>query len=201
MSITGLKSLTNEELRALLTKVVADTADGVLRGCEILYELETRSVRHGFSKDGAFQWFREVATGRLHPTAALMVCDRNALKAMMRLPLESQRMIATGETLPVVEWGPNQTIVTRERRITEIDGRTLQRVIGTNDVRDVAEQTRLLRESQMPPSASHAKQVNGIVARDGKLVVGRTTLDPSDLIDPLLELGFKLVRIEERKAA
>ena len=199
MTNEDLKKLGNDELRALLTHIVTDTAEGVRQGCRIILELELRGVRHGFAKEGAFRWFREIATEKLHPTAALLIYDRATIRALQNLPLDQQAAIAMGEPIPVVEYAPGGKTATVEKKVFQIDTIAIDRVIGPAGVRSVAEQTKMLRD-QSAPKPSTEILTSRVRAENGRLVVGRTLVEPNELIEPLLALGFKLVRIETERA-
>lgn len=190
-----------------LLELLGATYDGIVAGTEraakILVVLMSRGVTHPLMSEGVLRYFREIESGRLSAAAAVAFAgNRNMVGRIVGLPREIQVKIALGETLlEVAEFTPRGEIVVQKRPIRQLDNPTLDRVFAKERIRTPKEQETLLRAAQASvaaPSRQVGQRVS--IASDSKaLMIGRSRIEPNELMGPLLRLGFKLVRVTEKE--
>lgn len=188
ISQTAPSALSTEELFAEIQSFKALAVEVVARYSLILDELKRRRQSHAFMRHPVLSFFREIAADELAPEAALVLGNRELIKAILPLPRERQIEVANGAPIPVAVRTDSGDIRSDDVPIIRMDAATMKRAFGPEGIRPVHAQAEMIREE-------------GKIVRIGMITVlhdqhaikiGSQTIKPEEIIPALRSLGYKV---------
>ena len=188
ISQTAPSALSTEELFAEIQSFKALAVEVVARYSLILDELKRRRQSHAFMRHPVLSFFREIAADELAPEAALILGNRDLIKAVLPLPRERQIEVANGAPIPVAVRTDTGDIRSDDVPIMRMDAATMKRAFGPEGIRTVHDQAEMIREE-------------GKIVRIGMITVlhdqhaikiGSQTIKPEEIIPALRSLGYKV---------
>lgn len=188
---TPLATLSAEQTDRLLARIDGFrrlAVDVVEEYSAILSVLRERRVHHAFMRHPVLSFFQSIVDGEVDAEAALILANRDMIKAVQPLPPERQNAIAKGEEVPVARINDAGEICSDDRPIRLMDPATLRRAFGPEGIRTVHEQAEMIR-------AEGKVERHGMITvlRDeGLIKVGNQRIKPEELRGPLLALGYSL---------
>jgi len=197
ISQTDPAQLSTEELICEIASFKELAVEVVQRYSLILTELRRRKQFHAFMRHPVLSFFQDLANGELHPEAALVLGNKELIKAVLPLPREKQLEVASGAEIPVATVTGAGDIRSDDVPIQRMDTPTLRRAFGPEGIRPVHEQAEMIR------SEGKVERHGMItVLRDEMMLkIGNQKVKPEDLRGPLLALGYSidLTRHGEKK--
>ena len=188
ISQTAPSALSTEELFAEIQSFKALAFEVVARYSLILDELKRRRQSHAFMRHPVLSFFREIAADELAPEAAIVLGNRELIKAVLPLPRERQIEVANGAPIPVAVRTDTGDIRSDDVPIMRMDAATMKRAFGPEGIRTVHDQAEMIREE-------------GKIVRIGMITVlhdqhaikiGGQTIKPEEIIPALRSLGYKV---------
>jgi hypothetical protein len=197
ISQTDPATMSTEELNEELSGFVALAAEVAERMSLILCELRNRRQRHPAFRHTVLAFFREIADQSLSAEAAILLGNREMIKAVRPLPRDKQIEIANGAPIPVAVQAEDGTIKSEDVTITRMSSDVLRRAFGPSGLRSVHEQAEMIRAEGRVERHGMITVLRDEVA----LKIGNQTIRPEDLEGPLAALGYRLLLSRERKIA
>lgn len=188
ISQTDPASMTTEDMIAELDGFVTLAEEVAARMSVLLAELRRRRRPHPFFNHPVLRFFEHIADNTLHPKAAIILGNRDMIKAVLPLPPREQVAVALGKVIPVASRNAAGEVVRDDMPILRMDPATIKRAFGPSGVREFDAQAELLRSE-------------GKVERHGMITVlrdqmalkiGNQTIRPEELKGPLAALGYVL---------
>lgn len=97
-----IKSLSTKEVKAELTRLLAWSADNLVRLSIVVTELEERGEDLSSIRFSLLPMLRSIADGTLLPDIVVQYSGQPAMiKSIGKLPIEKQKRIASGKELPM----------------------------------------------------------------------------------------------------
>jgi len=186
-------NMTTEELNTRIQLCATDLQTKVKELAGLLAELRKRGQHHPLMSVPILKDFAAIASGKLSVNAALEFGGNDTLMEQVKqMPVTQQEDLANGGTIAVVEISPQGKQVTVQRKVNQLTNRDLGRVLNKGKVASVAAQKKTLTP------AAQLKEVAGLIVdiTNQKLQIGGKSVAPMELVKPLKELGFRLVRID-----
>lgn len=188
ISQTNPADLSTEELIAEIDGFKQLAVEVVERYSVILTELRRRKQSHGFMRHPVLCFFQEIAEGALSSEAALVLGNRELIKAVMPLPRGRQLEVAQGDPIPVATLTDTGDIRSDDIPIHRMDPATLKRAFGPDGIRTVHEQAELIRADQKVERHGAVT----VLCDEQVLKIGNQKVRPEDLKGPLAALGYRL---------
>jgi hypothetical protein len=180
--------LSTEEITAEIDGFIELAEEVVARLSVLLAELRKRRQPHPFFQHAVLRFWQSIADQTLHPKAAIILANREMIKAIIPLPHKDQLEIAYGRYIPVAVTRPDGSVASDDMPIQRMDTATLRRAFGAAGLRTVHEQAEMIREE------GKITRIGMItVLRDEQaLKIGNQKIRPEDLKGPLAALGYKI---------
>jgi hypothetical protein len=191
-------NLSSPEIRQRLAELTASEEQDIRDICTGLAELHRRREKHDLMY--MYPFFREVASGKLHPLIACStVITTQTKKTVMALKMPLQARLAEGKQMDVPVYGEDNKIVMAKKRLAQMRDEEIARAIKGDELRPYAEQAKLL-ESKPPRRHKSVGSSVRVIAdvKNKALVIGDVRIKTNDkeLIAALRVLGFQLTRIQ-----
>jgi hypothetical protein len=188
-----LQSLSTADLRRELSAALELTAQTLRRLAAIVRILEDRGEDLSDLRLGFLGYVRQVAHGQVAPEVVVRFAESPLLiRRVAALPMPDQVRLASGEPVDLVVIGPNGRPDTRRVDPLNLGRDQIVQVFSPTGIRDISEQILIVESrSQKPPKAKTGKTIVGKVTVDrerGGIVVGRTFVPLSDVVDALAKL-------------
>lgn len=194
VSQTDPAEMTTEGLLAEIDGFKFLAVEVVERLSLIMSELHKRRQPHPFFHDRIMRFWQSISDQTLAAEAAIILANRDMIKAIIPLPRSEQIDIANGRGIPVATITPDGRIKSDDIPIRRMDPATLKRAFGPDGIRTVHEQAEMIR------AAGRVERIGAItVLRDEHVIkIGNQKIAPEDLRGPLRALGY---RVELERAA
>ena len=147
-----------------------------------------------------------VADGQLDAGLLFKFCDNNALlDAVMCVPVDTQRKLAKGGTVLVVEHDDKSgELVTSEKLLRNLSGPQCRLVFADGELLDIPAQKKRWRSlhaasrRSVSPGKTDPSRAVRVTANieTGDVVVGQFKIAPDKFTAAFKALGFKIIRIE-----
>lgn len=188
VSQTDPAEMTAEALLAEIDGFKFLAVDVVERLSLIMSELRRRRLPHPFFKDRILSFWQSISDQTLAAEAAIILANRNMIKAVIPLPRSEQIEVANGREIPVATITPDGHIKSDYIPIHRMDPATLSRAFGPGGIRTVQEQAEIIR------AEGRVERIGAItVLRDEQVLkIGNQKIRPEDLRGPLRSLGYKV---------
>lgn len=181
-------TLSTEEISAEIDGFIELAEEVVARLSVLLAELRKRRQPHPFFQHAVLRFWESIADQTLHPKAAIILANRDMIKAIIPLPHKDQLEIAYGRHVPVAVTRADGSVASDDMPIQRMDTATLRRAFGPAGLRTVHEQIEMIREEG---SVTRIGMIT--VLRDEQaLKIGNQKIRPEDLKGPLAALGYSL---------
>lgn len=180
--------MTTEDLHAELAGFTALAAEVAARMAVVLAELRRRRQSHPFFHHPVLGFFQSIADKHLSPEAAVVLGNRDLIKAVLPLPHAEQVAIAYGKEIPVATVNPFGAIVTEQLPIRRMDADTLKRAFGPDGIRTADEQAEIIRTQ----GRNERHGMITVIREEQVLKIGNQKIRPEDLKGPLAALGYSL---------
>lgn len=188
ISQTSPSALSTEELLAEIQSFKALAVEVVARYSLILDELKRRRQFHAFMRHPVLSFFREIAAQELAPEAALVLGNRELIKAVLPLPVARQIEIANGAAVPVAVRTDAGDIRSDDVPIMRMDAPTLKRAFGPSGIRTVHDQAEMIREEGKIERIGMVTVLRDLHA----IKIGNQTIKPEEIIPALRALGYSV---------
>lgn len=185
ISQTDPAAMTSEEIDAEFAGFIDLAEEVVARMAVLLAEKRKRRQPHPFFQHSILRFWESIADNRLHPKAAILLANRDMIKAVIPLPHKQQLEIAYGKEIATA----TQDGQSENMPIHRMDGPTLKRAFGPEGIRSIKAQSEIIREA-------NKVERHGAITVDrthGRLRIGNQTFTPDEFDDAFLALGFKIV--------
>lgn len=180
--------LSTEEITSEIDGFIELAEEVVARLSVLLKELRRRRQPHPFFQHTVLRFWESIAEQTLHPKAAMILANRDMIKAVLPLPRQQQVQIAHGLDIAVATITDTGHIRSDDMPIHRMDPATLRRAFGPEGIRSVHEQAEMIR-------AEGRVEKHGMITvlRDETMLkIGNQKIKPEDLRGPLLALGYRL---------
>lgn len=181
-------SLSTEELTAEIDSFIELAEEVVARLSVLLAELRKRRQPHPFFQHAILRFWESIANQTLHPKAAIILANRDMIKAIIPLPREEQLEIAQGRYVPVAVTLADGSVASDDMPIQRMDTATLRRAFGPCGLRSIYEQAEMIREEG---KITRIGMVT-VLRDEVMLKIGNQKIRPEDLKGPLAALGYSL---------
>lgn len=188
ISQTDPSSLSTEEITSEIYGFIELAEEVVARLSILLKELYRRRQPHPFFQHTVLRFWQSIADESLHPKAAIILANRDMIKAVMPLPRRQQVEIAHGAPIPVAVLTDTGEIRSDDIPIHWMDPATLRRAFGPVGLVSVDVQAEMIR-------AQGRIERHGMITvlRDETMLkIGNQKIRPEDLATPLRALGYRL---------
>lgn len=192
-----LTNVSTADLLKAFAKCTQQAGEALITGSKILCELERRGEKVGLLARGLFRQYRLLASGALDAEAASMLGGMQfALPFIATLPPKEQREIASGiKKIQVAAHDSSGKVVIVERPITQMSQREVVGAFNDTGLRPLAEQKRIVASREVDRRRSKSALAIRPDAATEELIIGQLRVPVSELVAPLLALGFKLTRV------
>lgn len=196
----SLKNISTSALHARLHQCIGQNAEFYRESCEILVELHSRGEKSPYFR--IFPHYREVAAGTLDPLLAMSnLTDRRKTRiAREKVPLETQRAMASAEVIDIAVFSPSNKIVKEGRHIATLNDEQLERALRGGKLRSFQDQKAELEKQQPRKHKSVSKDSIRVEAdiRNKELIVGSARIRFSDphVAAEMAKLGLKVVPLD-----
>jgi hypothetical protein len=199
-----LATWTDADLRAELVRGLTMTAAGLARMGWVWQELERRGCDLSDLRQGIALYLPEIASGRLAPEAVVAFASRRSiLRALTGVPLNEQRRLAAGGTLPIID--PGEPDASNEYPLASLPSSMLPVVFaGDGDIRTPQLQRLFLRSRtpRIPPREAARVFRPRYDPSTGIIIVGKMSVRLSDLLSELAaSAGTDKPLLDENPAA
>ena len=199
-------TMSMEELQAAFQAAAEQAHEGIRVQCHILAEMHSRGVTHPAFRHSLYRHWEAITSGELTVPALLRVHEYPRLiQALRQLPHERQLDLANGGRIEIMDYNSEGEIVEGIRTLDSLSNpAVVSRVFDGDRLRTKEEQKALLEEQGPPTPREHTNTVPRPVSADmeaGVLKVGNRTVTPDELVGPLGELGWGLLRLPQDVAA
>lgn len=195
MTDTKFYNLTNTALYKRLAACLKNAESNIIEASGILTELKRRGENHPLMRNGMLKWFEHIEAGTLNPQLVIdFLGEDQIISRMIGVPMTKQKEIASTGTVRFVEERKGE-IVEVDKQLIRMNLEQLNQVFDNGRIRTVAQQTKIVKS--MPRKTVTQKSQEKLVGADvmnGVLVIGRHNIEPSLLIEPLRQLGYKLIK-------
>jgi len=198
ISQTDPAAMTTEEMVAEFDGFVGLAAEVAERASALLVELRKRKQPHPFFRHVVLAFFDGIADRSLSAEAAIILGNREMIKAVQPLPVKQQVAIASGEPVAVAVLKSDGTIGSDEVPIQRMDAETMKRAFGPTGIRSVYDQGKIMKDQ----GRCERFGMITVLREETMLKIGNQKVKPEDLRGPLLALGYSLdlTRNTDRKA-
>ena len=180
--------MATEDLHAELAGFTALAAEVAARMAIILTELRRRRQNSPFFHHPVLSFFSSIADKTLSPEAAVVLGNRDLIKAVLPLPHDDQISIAYGKEIPVAVVNSFGAIVTEAMPIRRMDADTIKRAFGPEGIRTAEAQAEMIRTQ----SRIERHGMITVIRQEQVLKIGNQKIRPEDLKGPLAALGYSL---------
>lgn len=197
--LESIRKMPTDQLKRELADALKISADALVYMAAIWKELEGRGVDLSDLRTGLATYLPAIAAGRLDPQAVVYFAGkRTVLSALASLPIEDQRRLADGGSVPFVRLLPSGEAITEQKGPLKIKSVDLYQVFDSRvgRIKSEAEQEALLRKrllgvgrkkpSIQPDPAKQQVHIDGVI-------LGRR-----DLLDALSKLSQPRLANRER---
>lgn len=189
ISQTDPSEMSTEDLTAEIDSFIELAEGVVVRLSAILAELRRRRQPHPFFHHSILRFWESIADRRLHPKAAIILANRNMIKAVIPLPHEQQLELAHGKKLRIAVQREDGSIGRDDVPIQRMDARALCRVFGPKGIRSIAEQEAMIREEGKIERIGAITILKG----EGLFKVGNQKLTPEEIDRAARQMGYRLI--------
>lgn len=190
-----LAGMDTSALRAELAASLNMTARHILRLSHIWAELEKRGEDLSELRNGIGAYLPAIAAGVVAAEAVVAFAGQpTMLRSVATLPIEEQRRLAAGGTVPLVV-GSDKGYTHRMVPLSAIPARSIPQIFGNRCIREEAAQIALL-SAPPPPWKGNGKPVRrGQIVIDRKLSivrVGKAEVTLSEMVGALRAAGVTI---------
>lgn len=188
ISQTDPAQLSTEELTAEIDGFIELAEEVVARLSVILSELRKRRQPHPFFQHAVLRFWESIADESLHPKAAIILANRDMIKAVIPLPHKDQLEVAYGRNVPVAVLKEDGTVGSDDIPIHRMDPQTMRRAFSDEGIRPVYDQAEIMRAEQ----TIERHGMITVLKDEVMLKIGNQKVKPEDLRGPLMALGYSL---------
>jgi len=205
-TIEAAEALTNDELIAEFQIGFLDMGANLRKACICLTILERRGAVFPLQKNlpTPFRFAPEIAADLLDPEAALLLAGSpDAIRAVMKLPLDQQRAVANEKPIKIAIKKDGR-IISAERTIYEMSVMQMRIAFGENGIVPWEQQGEFLHKSGAPNEGAPTVRVKPKIAVDGtthEIVVNKIHVTVDDLIPALAALGYSVKKLYKDELA
>lgn len=185
-----LESMPSDELRDELRSALQMTAESLRRVAMIIRVLEDRGEDLSSLRIGLLSYLRQIAHGRVMPEVVIHYAQSPMLLHFVsELPVVDQRRLVEGELVEIAVWEFDGTIVGRRVDPLQLSRSEAMQLFHRGRLRPLDEQSNILRDRR--GKRRPAETATGKIRADrkrGGLMVGRTLLDPTEVLAGLATL-------------
>lgn len=188
-------NMSPEQIIARIEDYKAEGISAIKDICVALRELRLRNVKHPLHRDRVYQWFNEVADGRLHAgLVALFNGNRSYLKHIIGRPMEVQKAMLAGRDFDVV-FERKGEIVDGRKSVLKMSLQMFQRLLPEGErPRTLSEQREALEVelASKPKVRTVAGPIVRAIKEEGVLMVGTTRVPLTIITAALKEVGYNV---------
>lgn len=195
-------NMADNELFIHVATLIEEGGSVVYEVCKALFALDSRGLFHPAMKHALYARFKEVATGKLAAEAATAFAgDFRVLDNMIGMPLDKQRELATGATVQVAEVRTGGSIVSVDRKLSELSPTKVPLVLNGGSLVPFAQQKKMLSSIVKEQAKAkvtvipHKSDLVEIIVnkKDNTVTVGSTTVDITVLLKALVAGGVNVM--------